>query len=159
MILSGFKEKLFFRIGMWHSRPPRDPPLMANAILNFHFDYPHPSLIAAHHCFSIKSYSPHYCCHIGGETWGRHSAPQGETTATLWRTKMIRKQTKMIQTTRLGICRDLRKMSNLQWSHTSCWRLDRKTCPLLKRSNIFIVVGTFFVQLLVVESEMKWWKG
>ena len=30
---------------MWHSRPPRDhPPLMANAILNFHFDYWHPSL-------------------------------------------------------------------------------------------------------------------
>ena len=25
---------------MWHSRPPRDhPPFMANAILNFHFDY------------------------------------------------------------------------------------------------------------------------
>ena len=32
---------------MWHSRPPRDPPapLMANAILNFHFDYLNPSLI------------------------------------------------------------------------------------------------------------------
>ena len=31
---------------MWHSRPPRDPPpFMANAILNFHFDFPHPSLI------------------------------------------------------------------------------------------------------------------
>ena len=30
---------------MWHSRPPRDsPPFMANTILNFHFDYPHPSL-------------------------------------------------------------------------------------------------------------------
>ena len=30
---------------MWHSRPPRDPPpFMANAILNFHFDYPHTSL-------------------------------------------------------------------------------------------------------------------
>ena len=26
---------------MWHSRPP---PFMANAILNFHFDFPHPSL-------------------------------------------------------------------------------------------------------------------
>ena len=25
---------------MWHSRPPRDPPpFMANAILNFHFDF------------------------------------------------------------------------------------------------------------------------
>ena len=30
---------------MWHSRPPRDPPpFRANAILNFHFDFPHPSL-------------------------------------------------------------------------------------------------------------------
>ena len=30
---------------MWHSRPPRDPPLfMANTILYFHFDYRHPSL-------------------------------------------------------------------------------------------------------------------
>ena len=26
---------------MWHSRPP---PFMANTILNFHFDYLHPSL-------------------------------------------------------------------------------------------------------------------
>ena len=31
---------------MWHSRPPRDPPpFMANAILNFHFDYLTPSLM------------------------------------------------------------------------------------------------------------------
>ena len=31
---------------MWHSRPPREPPpFMANAILNFHFDYLNPSLI------------------------------------------------------------------------------------------------------------------
>ena len=31
---------------MWHSRPPRDPAphFMANAILNFHFDYLNPSL-------------------------------------------------------------------------------------------------------------------
>ena len=35
-----FLKKTFFKIGMWHSRPPRDPPpFMANAILNFHFDY------------------------------------------------------------------------------------------------------------------------
>ena len=27
---------------MWHARPP--PPFMANAILNFHFDFPHTSL-------------------------------------------------------------------------------------------------------------------
>ena len=31
---------------MWHSRPLRDPPpFMANAILNFHFDFLNPSLI------------------------------------------------------------------------------------------------------------------
>ena len=37
---------------MWHSRPPRDPPpFMANAILSFHFDYPHPSLRGA-----VKNY-------------------------------------------------------------------------------------------------------
>ena len=30
---------------MWHLRPPRDPPpFMANAILNFHFDYLTPFL-------------------------------------------------------------------------------------------------------------------
>ena len=40
-----FLKKSFFKIGMWHSRPPRDrPPFMANVILNFHFDYWHPSL-------------------------------------------------------------------------------------------------------------------
>ena len=39
-----FLKKSFFKIGMWHSRPP---PFMANAILNFHFDYWHTSLI--HH--------------------------------------------------------------------------------------------------------------
>ena len=40
-----FLKKSFFKIGKWHSRPPRDPPpFMANAILNFHFDYWHPSL-------------------------------------------------------------------------------------------------------------------
>ena len=42
-----FKKKTIFRIGMWHSKPPRDPtppPFMANAILNFHFDFLTPSL-------------------------------------------------------------------------------------------------------------------
>ena len=40
-----FLTKIIFKIGMWHSRPPRDPsPFMANAILNFHFDFPHTSL-------------------------------------------------------------------------------------------------------------------
>ena len=35
-----FLKKSFFKIGKWHPRPPRDPPpFMANAILNFHFDY------------------------------------------------------------------------------------------------------------------------
>ena len=39
-------KKSFFKIGMWHSRPYRDPPpFMANAILNFHFDFLTPSLI------------------------------------------------------------------------------------------------------------------
>ena len=45
MILNGFSKKSFFKIGMWHSRPlETPPPFMANAILNFHFDFPHPSL-------------------------------------------------------------------------------------------------------------------
>ena len=45
MILKGFKKKIFFKIGMWHSRPPsRPPPFMAKTILNFHFDYLNPSL-------------------------------------------------------------------------------------------------------------------
>ena len=41
-----FLKKSFFKIGMWHLRPPRDPPppFMANAILNFHFDFLTPSL-------------------------------------------------------------------------------------------------------------------
>ena len=34
-------SKTYFRIGMWHSRPP---PFMARAILDFHFDYLKPSL-------------------------------------------------------------------------------------------------------------------
>ena len=30
---------------MWHSRPPRDPPpFLAKTTLNFHFEYPQPSL-------------------------------------------------------------------------------------------------------------------
>ena len=40
MILNVF-QKSYFRIGMWHSRPP---PFMANTILNFHFDYWNTSL-------------------------------------------------------------------------------------------------------------------
>ena len=40
-----FSKKSFFRIGMWHSRLPRDPPtLHGKTILNFHFDYLKPSL-------------------------------------------------------------------------------------------------------------------
>ena len=49
-----FLKKSFFKIGMWHSRPPRDPPpFMANAILNFHFDFLHPSLIKSHKSSTI----------------------------------------------------------------------------------------------------------
>ena len=56
MILSGFQEKSFFRIGMWHSRPPRDPPpFMANAILNFHFDYLTASLTLLHESYGVFS--------------------------------------------------------------------------------------------------------
>ena len=45
-----FLKKSFFKIGMWHSRPPRDPPpFMANAILNFHFDFLTPSLSGSLH--------------------------------------------------------------------------------------------------------------
>ena len=41
-----FLKKSFFKIGKWQTRPPRDPhPFMANAILNFHFDYLTTSLI------------------------------------------------------------------------------------------------------------------
>ena len=45
---------------MWHSRPPPDPPpFIANAILNFHFDYPHTSLICndfhSNHDFGIPA--------------------------------------------------------------------------------------------------------
>ena len=44
-----FLKKSFFKIGMWHSRTPRDPPpFMANAILNFHFDFLTPSLTFIH---------------------------------------------------------------------------------------------------------------
>ena len=41
---------------MWHSRPPRDPPpFMANAILNFHFDFLNPSLRAATCCQRLQN--------------------------------------------------------------------------------------------------------
>ena len=40
---------------MWHPRPPRDPlPFMANTILNFHFNYPQPSLIMNHGVAAVK---------------------------------------------------------------------------------------------------------
>ena len=48
---------------MWHSRPPRDPPpFMANAILNFHFDFLNPSLIfkkRAKTTYYIPQYKDH----------------------------------------------------------------------------------------------------
>ena len=41
-----FLKKSFFRIGIWDSRPLRDPPppIHGKTILNFHFDYLTPSL-------------------------------------------------------------------------------------------------------------------
>ena len=77
-----FLKKSFFKIGKWHSRPPRDPPpFMANAILNFHFDFLTPSLTAnilllgtllllSHHLpFSAKFYpSPISCLPSCSET-------------------------------------------------------------------------------------------
>merc|ERR1712209_68790 len=61
-----FLKKSFFKIGMWHLRPPRDPPpFMANAILNFHFDYWHTSLNFIQCYFPNHSVSSqkvvHYC--------------------------------------------------------------------------------------------------
>ena len=49
-----FLKKSFFKIGKWHSRPPRDPPpFMARAILNFHFDYLTPSLSTCFRFFAF----------------------------------------------------------------------------------------------------------
>ena len=46
---------------MWHSRPPRDPPpFMANAIINFHFDFPHTSLISGNHASAFHTIWPSY---------------------------------------------------------------------------------------------------
>ena len=44
---------------MWHSRPPL--PFMANTILNFHFDYRHPSLIwfTSTPMFCVKKFFKH----------------------------------------------------------------------------------------------------
>ena len=52
-----FLNKSFFKIGMWHSRPP--PPFMAKTILNFHFDYWNPSLscvLCAMATINLKKY-------------------------------------------------------------------------------------------------------
>ena len=40
-----FKKIIFQNSLMANETPSRPPPFMANAILNFHFDYLHPSLI------------------------------------------------------------------------------------------------------------------
>ena len=40
-----FKKIIFQNSLMANETPSRPPPLMANAIKNFHFDYRHPSLI------------------------------------------------------------------------------------------------------------------
>ena len=47
MILNGFKKIIFQNRYVALETPSRPPlsPFMANAILNFHFDYWHPSLI------------------------------------------------------------------------------------------------------------------
>ena len=39
-----FKKIIFQNRYVALETPSRPPPFMANAILNFHFDYPHPSL-------------------------------------------------------------------------------------------------------------------
>ena len=63
-------KKSFFKIGMWHSRPPLDPPVMANAILNFHFNFLHPSLtqICGKSAYISNQYdvwsSPEACCNV-----------------------------------------------------------------------------------------------
>ena len=60
-----FLKKSFFKIGKWQSRPPRDPPpFMANAILNFHFDFLNPSLS------QIASLSKNWLYNIG-QIWAQ----------------------------------------------------------------------------------------
>ena len=50
-----FLKKSFFKIGKWQTRPSRDPPpFMANAILNFHFDYLTTSLSCQHKTFLLQ---------------------------------------------------------------------------------------------------------
>ena len=73
-----FLKKSFFKIGKWHSRPPRDPPpFMANAILNFHFDYLTPSLSCTELAFSharITSFKPQqrqWVCEWKSDRWGK----------------------------------------------------------------------------------------
>ena len=42
------------------SRPPSPPPFMANAILNFHFDFLKPSLIKIlNNCFTLFDHKSH----------------------------------------------------------------------------------------------------
>ena len=45
MILNGFQKNHFQNRYMALETPSRPPPFMANTILNFHFDYPQPSLM------------------------------------------------------------------------------------------------------------------
>ena len=44
MILNGFQKIIFQNRYVALETPSRPPPFIANAILNFHFDFPHPSL-------------------------------------------------------------------------------------------------------------------
>ena len=62
MILNGFFKKSFFKIGMWHSRPPRDPPLHGKCHLKFPFwflaPFPYQSnFFRSYHKFLHKSWS------------------------------------------------------------------------------------------------------
>ena len=70
---------------MWHSRPPRDtPPFMANAILNFHFDFPHTSLIFGFHPCYIFPLPQHYHSFPLEKSGGEVFSPAGAVPV-LWR--------------------------------------------------------------------------
>ena len=58
---------------MWHPRPPRDPPFMANAILNFHFDFLTTSLI----CNTFQKSKNNYNNSKPGKKQENHGACQG----------------------------------------------------------------------------------
>ena len=58
-----FLKKIIFQNSlMANETPSRPPPFMANAILNFHFDFPHPSLRHVLHdhqtLYDLTAFSP-----------------------------------------------------------------------------------------------------